>query len=479
MTSRRFMPVTLVVLLLAGLGSTFAQANGKIASRVLSETANGGSTEALVVLSQQADLSVAYTLKTKLEKGYFVVNALRTVAGRTQGPILTLLQQRGVPYQSFFIVNMIKVTGDRRLMEELAARADVARIDANPYVRAVTPMQSAVDSFQPAGIEWNVTTGEGAGSLEHGIHRNRPGSSRRGHRGTVGPSRAEEPLSRLGWPAGESRLQLARRRQPAFPDSGRSLMVTALSLSARWWAMTARATRSAWLRERSGLPAAIWMPAARQPPSTYTECFQFLIAPYPVGGGQGDPGKAPDSINNSWGCPPSEGCSYDTLKSIVEAVRAAGIFPAVAAGNSGPNCSSITDPPAIYNAAYTVGATDSNNNIASFSSRGPVKVDGSNRTKPDISAPGQSIRGAVPGNGYQSGWSGTSMATPHIAGGIALLWQANPSLVGNIDQTEANMDHSATHLVDNQAVGNCRGPLVFQDNTFGYGLLNLLKASQQ
>ena len=41
------------------------------------------------------------------------------------------------------------------------------------------------------------------------------------------------------------------------------------------------------------------------------------------------------------------------------------------------------------------------------------------------------------------------------------------------------MEHAATHLTDSQAVGNCRGPLIFQDNTFGWGLLNLLKATQQ
>jgi len=70
------------------------------------------------------------------------------------------------------------------------------------------------------------------------------------------------------------------------------------------------------------------------------------------------------------------------------------------------------------------------------------------------------------------------MAAPHVAGGVALLWQANPALKGNVDQTEANMDHAATHLIDIQAVGYCRSPLVLQDNTFGWGLLNLLKAVQ-
>jgi hypothetical protein len=60
---------------------------------------------------------------------------------------------------------------------------------------------------------------------------------------------------------------------------------------------------------------------------------------------------------------------------------------------------------------------------------------------------------------------------------VALLWQANPALVGNIDQTQSNLQRAATHLTDNQAVGNCRGPFIFQDNTFGWGLLNLLKAA--
>jgi subtilisin family serine protease len=136
------------------------------------------------------------------------------------------------------------------------------------------------------------------------------------------------------------------------------------------------------------------------------------------------------------------------------------------------------DPPAIYASSVDVGALDSNNNIASFSSRGPVTVDGSNRTKPDLSAPGVNVRGAVPGNGYQSGWSGTSMAAPHLAGGVALLWQAKPSLVGDISHTESTLEHAAQRLTSARATGNCRGPSVFQDNTFGWGLLNLLQAVQ-
>src|SRR5262249_7157934 len=124
-------------------------------------------------------------------------------------------------------------------------------------------------------------------------------------------------------------------------------------------------------------------------PARTIECMEWFLAPYPIGGGQGDPTKAPDITINSWDCTPTDGCSTDTLQVAVEAQAAAGIMMVVAAANDGPNCSTIMFPPAIYEAAYTVGALNTGtDNIAPFSSRGPVTIDGSNRIKPDITAPG-------------------------------------------------------------------------------------------
>ncbi len=209
-------------------------------------------------------------------------------------------------------------------------------------------------------------------------------------------------------------------------------------------------------------------------PASYLECLEFFLAPYPVGGtpAQGDPARAPDVTNNSWTCPPEEGCSWETLQAAIEAQRAAGILTVVAAGNSGPSCSTVQDPPAIYDAAFSVGATDAGDNIASYSSLGPVAVDGSGRLKPDISAPGDDVRSSSPGGGYASA-SGTSLAAPHVAGAVALIWSASPTLRGRLDATEWALAHTSAARFSTQC-GDPAGTV--PNNVFGWGRLDAAAA---
>jgi subtilisin family serine protease len=181
-------------------------------------------------------------------------------------------------------------------------------------------------------------------------------------------------------------------------------------------------------------------------------------------------------INNSWSCPLSEGCTDpNVLLSVVEAVRAAGILTTHSAGNSGSNCNTVNTPAAIYQASFTVGATSSSDTIASFSSRGPVTTDGSNRLKPDVVAPGSGILSSIKGGGY-GGLSGTSMAAPHVAGLAALLISMEPSLRGNVDELETLIERTALPRTTAQTCGGVPGSNI-PNNTYGWGRVDALRAA--
>lgn len=156
----------------------------------------------------------------------------------------------------------------------------------------------------------------------------------------------------------------------------------------------------------------------------------------------------------------------DPLVQAVEAASAAGIVACVSAGNSGPNAETVSSP-GIAPSAITVGALDtkgtvtrSDDEMAKFSSRGPTKWDG--LTKPDVIAPGVKITAADAKSGGYIAHSGTSMASPMVAGCVALLLQARPDL------TPAQVKELLTKTAS---------PLPGLDaNTQGAGLINVAKA---
>ena len=351
------------------MSASDSSSSAKISTRLLSETANGGRAEALIVLTEQADLTAAASLRTKLDKGRYVVHALQSVAERSQAPLRSLLQQRGIPFQSFFIVNMIKTTADRGQLEELAARSDVARIDANPQVRSSLLGTPGTDAPHPNGVEWNIARvnapqvwalgyrGEGfvvAGN-DTGVKWDHP-ALKTHYRGWNGSGVNHD----YSWHDATS----DHSQVPIDPNAHGTFTVSEMVGDDGVGNQVGVAPGAKWIACRNMDKHGTGSPAS------YIECFEFLIAPYPYGHPEeGNPALAPDAINNSWDCPPSEGCSLNTLQAVVDAVRAAGIFPAMATGNSGPNCSTVTNAPEIYESSVSVGATDSYNQIASFSSR--------------------------------------------------------------------------------------------------------------
>jgi subtilisin family serine protease len=214
-------------------------------------------------------------------------------------------------------------------------------------------------------------------------------------------------------------------------------------------------------------------------PALYLDCMQFMLAPFPHGGNpfkDGDPSRAVHVMNNSWGCPTIEGCDPNALLDAANNLRDAGIFVVVSTGNDGPNCSTIADPLSLYDSVFSVGAIDQNGDMADFSSRGPVSADGSGRVKPDIVAPGVDVLSSTPEGTYAS-FSGTFMAGPHIVGVVALIWSAQPNLIGDISGTEKLIEETAQQYKGSLSPGCFSGGI--PSNAYGYGLVDVYAAVKQ
>ncbi len=459
------------------------------------KTAAQGPAEFLVYLKEQADLSPAKQLSTKLEKGAYVYNQLTQVAQHSQAPILAALQDLSVrspgkvEYRAYWVANLIWVRGDSNLVQALAGRDDVAHLYANPQVRmeAPLPAETPLAPDQPSGVEWNIQkvrapqvwahgfTGQGVviGGADTGYQWDHPALKAK-YRGWNGTSAVHDynwfdAIASGGGSCGP------KSPEPCDDyDHGTHTMGIMLGDDGAG-NQIGMAPGARWIGCRN-------MNVGVGSPETYLACYQWFLAPTDRSNQNPRSDLAPDVISNSWSCskvPIDEGCDDpNVLKPIVENLRAAGILSVHSAGNSGGACGSVDRPAGIYDASFTVGATTSDDFIAGFSSRGSVTIDGSDRLKPDISAPGVSIRSSILGNTYGPK-NGTSMAAPHVAGLVALLISAQPSLAGQVDQIEQIIEQSAVHLTTTQTCGLIPVPgTQVPNNTFGWGRIDALAAVQ-
>ncbi len=453
----------------------------KVEPSLLEASADGVESEFLLYLSEQADLSKAASFPTKLEKGSYVFEQLTAVAQRTQPLLIDSLNLLGVEYRPFWIANMIWVRGDAALIKAMAQRQDVAHIYANPAVFQPTPPKIGYDYLPNAllSVEWNINLinapdawsagyyGQGIviGGQDTGYDWSHPAliNQYRGWNGITATHdyNWHDAIHTSGSPC------IADSPEPCDDNShGTHTMGTMVGDDGSINQIGV-APRAKWIGCRN-------MKLGWGTPATYAECYQWFIAPTDLNNQNPDPSKAPHVINNSWSCPPVEGCvDPNALLVVVENVRAAGIVTVHSAGNEGPSCESVQNPAAIYDASFTVGATSINDSIASFSSRGPVSRDGSYRPKPDISAPGVGIRSSIPGNGY--GYkNGTSMAGPQVAGLVALLLSAQPAMVGDVDAIENSIQQTAVPLTTAQG---CGGDDISDvpNHVYGYGRIDANK----
>lgn len=439
--------------------------------------------EFIVVMQDQPDLSPARALSTKVEKGRFVHQSLQQQALISQAPLREWLEAMGIEYRSFTIVNALWVKGNRRLLELLAQRADVARLEANPRVPAKLPQPQSAGA-QPAltlGVEWNIVQtkapevwvqgyqGEGIviGGQDTG-YRWTHVALKTAYRGWDGTTADHD----YNWHDAIHSGGGSCGADSSVPcdDNGHGTHTMGTAVGDDGGAnQIGMAPGAKWIGCRN-------MDQGNGTPATYLECFDFFLAPYPVGGdsSQGDPAKAPDITTNSWSCPPSEGCSALTLKEAVDNLRAAGILTIASAGNSGSGCGTINAPPALYDSAYTVGNLTSTSAIYSSSSRGPAATTG--LVKPDIMAPGTSVRSAyrTSDTAYAT-LTGTSMASPHVAGAAALIASAAPGFRKNPEATVELLNASALPLPDiSEGCGGdyLNGP----NNSWGHGALDVMAA---
>jgi len=458
----------------------------KIAPWVVAQTANGQQADFIVVLADQADLRPAAALAARSEKGRFVRDALWAKSQAKQRPILRWLREQGIEHRSFYIVNAILVRGTREIAQALAARPEVARVEGNPQIPNVIPQPaSAVERSSrprvPATIEPGITythapdvwalgfkgqgiTVAGADTGQRWTHN----ALKPHYRGWDGQNVDHDYNwhdsihDSAGNPCGNDSAQ------PCDDNGHGTHTIGTVVGDDGAGNQIGMAPDAKWIGCRN-------MDQGNGTPARYIECMEFFLAPYPVNGGpnEGDPLKAPDITSNSWVCPPSEGCSANTLQAAVEAQAAAGIMMVAGAGNDGPNCSTVMYPPAIYEASYTVGALNTGTDtIAGFSSRGPVTIDGSNRLKPDITAPGTNTRSSYnTSDDAYAVLSGTSMATPHIAGAMALLWCAEPQSRHDIAGSRTVLDNAA-HVISSTQCGDAGPP----NNVYGWGRIDISAA---
>ncbi len=404
----------------------------------------------IVTLKEQANLTMVPRLG-RAARMRSVVRTLQATAAATQEDIIAHLdlrrsEGRVAGVTSFWIFNGLAVTATPDAIEELKARTEVLSVTPDRRIDAPPPLRTQL---------------------------------------LLGPSAAEPNLSVVGAPV---LWQLGYRGQGivvANMDTG--VDVNHSDLSAQWrggdnswfdpngqhpltpvdvhghgtWTMGAMVGGDASGSAVGIAPEAQWIAVKIFNDQGWTtsskvhQGFQWLLDP------DGNPGTAdaPHVVSNSWTFS-SPGCDL-SFQLDLQALRAAGILPVFAAGNFGPASGSSASP-GNNPEALAVGATNNSDGTYLYSSRGPSACDEPATIFPEIVAPGVAIRTTDLFGTYYSA-TGTSLAAPHVAGAIALLLCANPSL--SVDRQEAILMDSSLDL-------GMLGP----DNHFGHGRLNVLRA---
>ncbi len=452
----------------------------------LIETLHARSTaNALIMLGERADLTPAYAMSW-LERGRFVHQALSAVADRSQAPIRQELSRQGIVHQAFWIDNLIAVEGlDLNGLQSLLQFREIERIILEPESFLIEPEQMDLTPMPPragrapepnlvqigAPSVWSQgITGSGivVANIDSGVRHTHQALIAQ-YRGNLGGGSFEHNFNWLD-PDGGTTVPTDTNGHGThvmgsiIGDDGGANQI-GVAPDAQWIACRGCLTSSC-------------------PQTALLACAQWVAAPHPIGSPAGaDPDLRPQVVNNSWG-----NCQQvynNWYQGAVDAWHAAGVYPVFANGNAG-NCGYANPPglntvgnPARYGNVTGVGSSGTSSGLyAPHSNWGPTDnpdtinaQPGWEDLKPQVVAPGVSIRSSVPSSdtAYQSaGWTGTSMSAPHVAGLLALMWEAAPCLIGNYAENETILEQTANPILYNDLGTGARSP----NHATGWGEIN-------
>ena len=382
------------------------------------------------------------------------IRSLRDAAGRTQQGLKKSLQEREKAgrvrkVRNFWIFNGFALTAPADVIQEIAARDDVAEVVPD---RVITMEASVAVTAEPAS--WNLSLvgapslwsqgfrGQGVvvANLDTGVDIAHPalkGKWRGGTDSWFDPyMNSATPYDRDGHGTGTMGIIVGGN------TTGNPVGVA---------------------------PGALWIAAkifddfGNATLSNIHAAFQWILDP------DDNPttADAPDVVNNSWDLD-NPGQYSGEFAPDIQGLTAAGITVVSSAGNGVPQ-SNTSVSPGNNPGTFPVGATDSSDRIASFSSRGPSAFDSSS-LYPLLVAPGVFIRTTDLNGAYSTFTnSGTSFAAAHLSGAVALLLSGRPALLTGKPDVMGNALTAAA-----QDLGPT-GP----DNTYGYGRLDAANAVAQ
>jgi subtilisin family serine protease len=455
---------------------------------LLTQAQNSGSADTLIILDAAVPTSLLRQDGNYLQRRRNLVDTLRATADVSQESLRSWLDDRGIAYRSFWIVNMIQAGLTPAQIRELGSRADVSRLDGNRpvHMRLPAPPQTPMRPEAVESVEWGVNKINAPQVWALGITGQ--GVTVAGQdTGIRWTHNALKPHYR-GWNGGtadhnynwhdsihDSTSNPCGNDSPVPCDDNGHGSHTVGTMVGDDGAgnQVGVAPGAKWIGCRN-------MDAGDGTPARYNECAQWLLAPTDLAGNNPDSSKAPDIVSNSWGCPASEGCTAgNEVKTAIDNLVAGGILFVAAAGNDGSGCSTIFDQPATLDSAFTIGSTTTTgptntDAMSSFSSRGPVTVAG--RVKPDVVAPGSGVRSVYnSSNTAYTTLNGTSMATPHVAGAAALVMSVNPALKGDPQRVMDILRQTAVPINSIQTCGGIAAT-TFPNPVQGYGRIDAYAA---